>query len=74
VGGIKIKVLAAHRAGLRTVILPRRNDRDLDELPQEVRQEMTIRLADRVEEAFALALQPDESGTAGDREKMPALG
>jgi ATP-dependent Lon protease len=74
VGGIKIKVLAAHRAGLRTVILPRRNDRDLDGLPQEVRQEMTIRLADRVEEAFALALQTEKSVTAGSREKMPALG
>ena len=36
VGGIKIKVLAAHRAGLRDVILPRRNERDLDELPEEV--------------------------------------
>jgi ATP-dependent Lon protease len=46
----------------------------LDELPQEGRQEMTIRLADRVEEAFAFALQPDGSGAAGSREKMPDLG
>jgi ATP-dependent Lon protease len=58
VGGIKIKVLAAHRAGLRAVVLPRRNDRDLDELPEEVKREMTIQLVDRVDEAFAIALAP----------------
>lgn len=74
VGGIKIKVLADHRAGLRTVILPRRNDRDLDELPQEVRREMTVRLVERVEDAFALSLLSEGKHTAGTRERMPALG
>ena len=74
VGGIKIKVLAAHRAGLRTVILPRRNDRDLDELPQEVSREMTIRLADRVEDALAFSLQPDEADAAGTRQPNSATG
>ena len=48
VGGIKEKVLAAHRAGLRMVILPRRNEKDLDDLPPEVRQEMSFVLVDRV--------------------------
>ena len=56
VGGVKTKVLAACRAGLRTVILPRRNEPDLEELPPPVRQEMTIRLVDRVSETFDLAL------------------
>ena len=37
VGGIKMKMLAAHRAGLTTVILPKRNEKDLDDLPDEVR-------------------------------------
>ena len=60
VGGIKTKVLAAHRAGLRTVLLPRRNEPDLDELPPPVHQELTIRLVDRVAEAFDLALLPDQ--------------
>ncbi len=64
VGGIKTKVLAAHRAGLRTVILPRRNEPDLDELPSSVRQEIVIRLVDRVAEAFDLALLPDLPHTA----------
>jgi ATP-dependent Lon protease len=56
VGGIKEKVLAAHRAGLRTVILPRRNEKDLDDLPQEVRDEMHFVLVDRVDEVLATAL------------------
>jgi ATP-dependent Lon protease len=55
VGGIKEKVLAAHRAGLKTVCLPRRNERDLEELPEDVRSEMTFILVDRVEQVFEAA-------------------
>ena len=43
VGGVKMKVLAAHRAGLTTVILPKRNEHDLDELPEDVRQAHHLR-------------------------------
>ena len=57
VGGIKEKVLAAHRAGLRIVILPKRNEKDLDDLPEEVRKEMTFILADRAEEVLKAALR-----------------
>ena len=74
VGGIKIKVLAAHRAGLRTVILPRRNDRDLDELPDEVRQAMVVQLVERVEDALDLALATESTHTAGSRLRKPAMG
>ena len=74
VGGIKIKVLAAHRAGLHTVILPRRNDRDLDELPQEVSRKMTVRFVDRVEDALALSLHPGQERAAGTKKRMPAEG
>jgi len=56
VGGIKEKVLAAHRAGLRTVILPKRNEPDLEEVPKEVRDEMTFILVDRVDQVFEAAL------------------
>ena len=56
VGGIKEKVLAAHRAGLRTVILPTRNERDLDELPANVRRELNVVLVDTVREALDAAL------------------
>jgi ATP-dependent Lon protease len=58
VGGIKEKVLAARRAGIRRVILPRENEKDLRELPKEVRQEMEFLFVDRIEEALAAAI-PD---------------
>jgi ATP-dependent Lon protease len=58
VGGIKDKVLAADRFNLDTVILPKRNAQDLDELPDEVRQKMTFILADSVDEVLQAALLP----------------
>ena len=57
VGGIKEKALAAHRAGLRTVIIPKRNERDLDDLPEDIRDEMTFVLVDRVDEVLVTALR-----------------
>ncbi len=59
VGGIKSKVLAAHRAGLRTVVLPRRNGPDLEDLPAEVRAALTVHLVDTMDEVLAVALAPD---------------
>jgi len=56
VGGIKEKVLAAHRAGLATVILPKRNEKDLEDVPEEVRQELDFVLVDRVDQVFEAAL------------------
>jgi ATP-dependent Lon protease len=58
VGGIKEKVLAAHRFGLTTVILPRRNEADLEDLPEEVRQVIKFILVDTVDEVIAAALEP----------------
>ena len=49
IGGVKQKVLAAHRAGLTEVILPARNGPDLDDVPEAVRDEMTFHLADDVQ-------------------------
>jgi ATP-dependent Lon protease len=56
VGGIKEKVLAARRAGIRQVILPRDNEPDLREVPEHVRREMEFTLAERIEDALAAAL------------------
>jgi len=53
IGGVKEKVLAARRAGLKRVILPRGNQKDLRDLPEEVRQEMTFLFADRVEDVLS---------------------
>jgi ATP-dependent Lon protease len=56
VGGIKEKVLAAHRAGLKTIILPNRNEKDLEDLPQEVRDSMKFILVEKVDQVFEAAL------------------
>jgi ATP-dependent Lon protease len=56
IGGLKQKVLAAHRVGLKTVIMPQRNEKDLDDIPQEVLEELNIVLVDRIEQVFEAAL------------------
>jgi ATP-dependent Lon protease len=58
IGGVKQKVLAAHRAGLREVILPLRNEADLDDVPEAVRAEMTFHPVDDVAKVLDLALEP----------------
>ena len=58
IGGIKRKVLAAHRHGLKTVILPRANEVDLDDVPEEVREELTFVLVDHLDEVLDAALTP----------------
>jgi ATP-dependent Lon protease len=58
IGGLKQKVLAAHAAGLREVILPERNEPDLDDVPAEVRNEMQFYPVRSVEQVLALALEP----------------
>jgi len=68
VGGIKEKVLAAHRSGLRTVILPKRNEKDLDEIPEEIRQEMTFILADRVDQVLEAALTDGRSPSSQEKQ------
>ncbi|NMB60478.1 MAG: endopeptidase La, partial [Chloroflexi bacterium] len=56
VGGIKEKMLAAHRAGLKTIILPKLNEPDLDDIPQEVRNDMKFYLVEQMEEAIKIAI------------------
>jgi len=56
VGGIKEKVLAAHRAGIRTVLLPEKCRKDLVEVPKEIRDEMTFHFCSKMEEVLAHAL------------------
>ena len=62
IGGLKQKVLAAHAAGLTEVILPERNRGDLDEVPEEVREQMTFHPVMSVDEVLQLALEPAEKG------------
>ena len=58
IGGLKQKVLAAHAAGLTEVILPERNRGDLDEVPEEVREQMAFHPVMSIDEVLALALEP----------------
>ena len=60
IGGVKEKVLAAHRAGLAEVILPKRNEKDLEDVPEEIRKEIKFTLAERVDDVFAAALCDDK--------------
>ena len=58
IGGIKEKVLGAHRAGLRRVLLPRRNEADLDDIPSDLRKEMQLVLIESIDEVLREALTP----------------
>ena len=62
IGGLKQKVLAAHAAGLTEVILPERNRGDLDEVPEEVREQMAFHPVMSIDEVLELALEPAEKG------------
>ncbi len=61
VGGIKEKVLAAHRLGVDTVILPRKNENDVEEVPEEVRKQLTFVLAETIDDVLMAALTPKEA-------------
>lgn len=56
IGGVKEKVLAARRAGVKTVILPKRNEKDMEDVPPQVREEMEFRFVETIDEVLKLAL------------------
>ena len=64
IGGVKQKLLAAHRAGITTVLLPRRNEPDLDDVPESVREELTVHLVGDVREVLGLALESATTAAA----------
>ncbi|HXA32193.1 MAG TPA: endopeptidase La, partial [Acidimicrobiales bacterium] len=70
IGGVRQKVLAAHRAGLTTVVLPARNGPDLEDVPESVRDQMTFHLASDIGEVLAVALADD----AAQAEAAPVTG
>jgi ATP-dependent Lon protease len=61
IGGVKEKVLAAHRAELKSIILPKRNEVDLDEIPEEVKAEIDFIFVDTVADVLKAALDSDQS-------------
>ncbi|MFO0773671.1 MAG: endopeptidase La [Nitrospiraceae bacterium] len=64
VGGIKEKVLAAYRAGIRRLILPKANEKDLKDVPEDVRQELSVHLVEHVSEVLREAFEQPTSGPA----------
>jgi ATP-dependent Lon protease len=67
IGGVKEKTMAAYRSGLREVILPKGNEKDLREVPDEVRQNMAFTFVATMDEVLRLALLPPPSGQLADR-------
>ena len=65
IGGVKQKLLAAHRAGITTVIIPARNEPDLEDVPEEVLKQLDVHPLSDVREVLELALQPAETARAG---------
>jgi ATP-dependent Lon protease len=69
VGGIKEKIIAAHRAGIKRVMLPARNRKDFEDIPEEVRRQLEFVWLERVDQAIASALEPRAPGNEEASEK-----
>jgi ATP-dependent Lon protease len=59
IGGLKEKVLAAHRAGIRHIIFPKQNESALEDIPEEVRNDLTFTLAERISDVLEVALEKE---------------
>jgi ATP-dependent Lon protease len=74
VGGVKEKLLAAHRVGVSMVLIPKDNEKDIEELPDEVRADMTVQFVETIDEVLALALEdacPTDAGATDDASGPP---
>jgi ATP-dependent Lon protease len=77
IGGLKSKILAAHLSGAKIVILPRKNEKDLRDIPEEIRKQIKLVLVDNMEQVLDAALRrkpaplADESGTLAEGDKEP---
>jgi ATP-dependent Lon protease len=73
VSGVKDQVLAAHRAGVRQIVLPARNRVDLEEVPEEIRNELTVHLVSRIDQVLPLVLaEPEPNPDEGDDHDVDA--
>ena len=74
IGGVKEKLLAAHRFGIDTIILPKDNEKDLPEVPEEVRNALNINLVETIDEVIALALEEVSAEVSiADETKTPPI-
>src|SRR6478752_2260621 len=70
IGGVKEKLLAAHRFGLKTLILSKENEKDLADIPEEVREDLTIHTVDMIDEVLKIALQEPGEGEISDTPQL----
>jgi len=75
IGGVKEKVLGAHRAGIKHIILPKANEADIEDVPEEVRKELTFHPVENLEEVLKIALVPEKDHEALEEaeERMAAV-
>src|SRR5690606_30375454 len=74
VAGVKDKVLAAHRVGIRAIVLPARNERELEDIPAEIKQELSFHLVQRIDEVLPLVLTRPLPSTRDAGRSSPATG
>ena len=74
IGGVKEKLLAAHRIGVTTIILPRENEKDLADIPKVVLDAMTVQLVEHVDEVLKIALVPPTPPAAQPEVVPPPAG
>ena len=72
IGGLKEKVLGAHRAGIKTIVLPKENEADIEDIPEEVRSQLSFHPVETLEEVLKIALVP-EKDTAATEDKKEAM-
>ena len=71
IGGLKEKLLAAHRGRIKKVIIPKENEKDLKEIPQSVLKEIEIIMVEHMDEVLAHALVKDEGETLPEQNNIP---
>ena len=71
IGGLKEKILAAHRALIKTVLIPKENAKDLKEIPAKILEEINIELVTHMDDVLRLALAPGEVGSCSRNRKHP---
>jgi len=69
IGGLKEKVLGAHRAGIKVIVLPKENEADIEDIPEEVRSQLSFHAVETLEEVLKIALVPEKDAEASEEKK-----
>ncbi|WP_277812994.1 S16 family serine protease, partial [Glaesserella parasuis] len=73
IGGLKEKLLAAHRGGIKTVMIPKENEKDLEEIPENAKQALAIHAVETIDEVLAIALQNPPEGIEIVSKSIPSI-